>query len=430
MTFDLAKAKAIVRRLNVLDWILWFGLGGWGLHDFLTAGNPIGGLHAVLFLSAGFFQLSAHRWAWQVGLAAWSVFTVFVFFVGLERGFTAWRIATCLALVWGIWMHVRERPRYRALTREAARERAEAGPDNGPDAGDADDDAGGPRHSLVLLLGEPLYLDASILGQLAARAYGLPFNDGDEAENFVVGGEGKPHLLRVHGAMFLIHHQPRPYFDDAEAVAEGFRELRRAEAVRRHRAWFSVDFLPASRDLPDAQIHDTLGRLLAEVAATGAEILAVCHPASRRLVPWEPAFRELLSGDDPLAVFQHSPVPVMRVDADSPALIAAVAEARRRWPEFLAAYAQAADKAPFSVKAPVTEGGRTEFIWIKVKTIAGDQIHGLLANDPVALGELKLGSFVSVQVAELNDWVCPDPAAPDRPLGLFTVKAVQAAQHA
>lgn len=106
-------------------------------------------------------------------------------------------------------------------------------------------------------------------------------------------------------------------------------------------------------------------------------------------------------------------------------MAAAVAEARRRWPEFTAAYQRAADKAPFAVKAPVTEAGNTEFIWINVKAIADDQIHGFLANDPVALGDLKLGSFVTVSVADLNDWVCPDPSAPGRPLGLFTVKAVR-----
>ena len=49
------------------------------------------------------------------------------------------------------------------------------------------------------------------------------------------------------------------------------------------------------------------------------------------------------------------------------------------------------------------------------------------ANDPVALGDLKLGSFVSVAVADLNDWVCPDPANPQRPLGLFTLDAVNEA---
>lgn len=423
MSFDPERFITLVRRLSVWDWILWFGIGGWGLSDFLLDGNPIGGVHAILFLGAGFFQLLAHRWAWHVGLAALLLFFSFTVFLGIERGFSVWRGASLVGVLWAAWSHYRDRPRYLALAREAA---GLAPATEGEETENED----GPKHSLVLLLREPLYLDSSILGRIASRAYGVSVNDGDEAECFVVGGDDKPYIMRVQGAMFLIHHWPRPYFDDPEAVANDFRELRRAAVVRQHRSWFSVDFLPASQDLPDEKIHDTIGRMLAEIAATGADILAVCHPSSRRLVPWEPDFPGKLASGDPFSVFDNDQVPVIQVAPDSPAMAAAVAEARRRWPEFLAAFQAASDKDRFAVKAPVTETGNTEFIWIKVKAVSGDQIHGLLANDPVALGDLKLGSFVSVAVSDLNDWVFPDPSDPDRPLGLFTVKAVHSARQA
>ena len=414
MSFDPERFKTIVRRLSVWDWILWFGIGGWSLFTSISERNYSLGFIAVSLLSAGCFQLLAHRWAWHVGLAAFLLILSFNLFLGFERGFPIWRIVMLLCILWGVWDHYRDRPRFLALTREAS---GLGGDENGED-----DD--GPRHSLVLLLREPLYLDSAILGQIASRAYGLSFNDRDDSECFIIGGDNTPYMMGMEGAMFLVHHWPRPYFDDPEAVANDFRELRRAAAVRQHRAWFSVDFLPASKDLPDEKIHDLIGRMLAEIAATDADVLAVCHPSTRRLVPWEPGFREKLAGGEPFSVFDSDQVPVVRVDSDSPAMAAAVAEARRRWPEFLAAYQSTAEKDRFAVKAPVTEGGETEFIWINVKAIADDQIHGFLANDPVALGDLKLGSFVSVAVSDLNDWVCPDPSAPDRPLGLFTVKAV------
>ena len=415
MSFDSERLKTVVRRLSLWDWIFWFGLGGWGLVNLLHTGSPVSGLLAVIFLSAGIFQLLAHRWAWHFGLGAWLLFSSFCALMAYERGVSALRVAALLAILWGAWDHYRNRPRYLALTRQAS---------GIPDDTESSDTEDGPKHSLVLLLREPLYLDAAILGQIASRAYGVPFNGGDDCECFVVGDGDKPYIMRVQGAMFLIHHWARPYFDNPKAVADAFRELRRATAVREHRAWFSVDFLPASKELPEDKIHDAIGRLLAEISASRAEILAVCHPPTRRLVPWEPEFRGKLAGGDPLSVFNNDQVPVIQIDSDSPAMAAAVSEARRRWPEFTAAYQHAADKEPFAVKAPVTESGDTEFIWIKVKAIVGDQIHGFLANDPVALGDLKLGSFVTVSVADLNDWVCPDPAAPDRPLGLFTVKAV------
>lgn len=416
MSFGTERFKIIVRRLSVWDWILWFGIGGWNLFSLVTERNHSAGVLAISLLGAGCFQLLAHRWAWHVGLAAYLLLFSFALLLGFERDFAIWRVVTLLGILWGAWDHYRDRPRFLALTREAAGFGTD---ENGDSAED------GPKHSLVLLLREPLYLDASILGQIASRAYGVPFNDGEDCECFVVGGDDKPYVMRVQGAMFLVHHWARPYFDDPESVAKGFRELRRATAVRDHRAWLSVDFIPASQQLPEEKIHDAIGRLLAEISATGAEILAVCHPSSRRLVPWESDFGEKLGGGAPLSIFNNDQVPVIQVASDSPAMAAAVAEARRRWPEFVATYEAAEDKTRFAVKAPVTEGGNTEFIWINVKTLAGDQIHGFLANDPVALGDLKLGSFVSASVADLNDWVCPDPASPNRPLGLFTVKAVR-----
>lgn len=415
MSLDSKRLREIAARLTFSDWLLWFGVGGWNAYNFAAHGTHTAGFLAVLFFSAGVYQLFAHRWAWHAGLCCWSLAFLYAVLFYSQIGFTFGRGVVLACLLWGAWSRYRDRPRFLALTREASGLVGETGA--------ADDD--GPQHSLVLLLREPLYLDSSILGQIASRAYGVPFNDGDGCECFTVGGDDKPYIMRMQGAMFLIHHWPRPYFDDPEAVANGFRELRRATAVREHRAWFSVDFLPASQDLPEDKILDAIGRLLAEIAATDTEVLAVCHPSTRRLVPWEPEFREKLSGGDPLTVFHDAQAPVIQVDADSPAMAAAVAEARRRWPEFTAAYQRAADKAPFAVKAPVTEAGNTEFIWINVKAIADDQIHGFLANDPVALGDLKLGSFVTVSVADLNDWVCPDPSAPGRPLGLFTVKAVR-----
>jgi uncharacterized protein YegJ (DUF2314 family) len=134
----------------------------------------------------------------------------------------------------------------------------------------------------------------------------------------------------------------------------------------------------------------------------------------------------VLSGERPLDVFKSSAyVPVIRLTGDTDAMVAAVAEARRRWPEFVNAFLASDDRIGFSVKAPVTEGGNTEFIWINVKSVHGGQIHGLLANDPVSLGALKLGDFVSVEEAELNDWCYPAPNDGERPIGLFTLDALR-----
>jgi uncharacterized protein YegJ (DUF2314 family) len=79
----------------------------------------------------------------------------------------------------------------------------------------------------------------------------------------------------------------------------------------------------------------------------------------------------------------------------------------------------------FSVKAPVTYGDNTEFIWIEVTALEGDRIYGRLGNDPVDLGPLKFGSNVSVPLEDLNDWCYIDRRR--NLVGAFTVAAVQEA---
>jgi uncharacterized protein YegJ (DUF2314 family) len=103
-------------------------------------------------------------------------------------------------------------------------------------------------------------------------------------------------------------------------------------------------------------------------------------------------------------------------------MLAAVAQARQEWPRFKDAFEARAGEN-FSVKAPVTHGDNTEFIWISVTAIEGERVYGELANDPGDLGPLKLGSKASVQVSDLNDWCYVD--AEQNLAGGFTIAAVQ-----
>lgn len=412
MAFDSTGFRQVIKRLDWSDWIVWFGMGGWAALQFLLKGNAALGLLAVLLLTSGSFKLAAHRWTWHVILAFWMILlalTAAGFFLH-SRG--ALRIFLLVGAVWSIWSHWRDRDRFRMLS--------------APEPAGGDEDEAGPKYSLVLWLREPMYLDAAVLGRIAGRAYGVPFNEGEECPHFVVGQPPAPYILKIENALFFVHNFSRNYFDDPDAAVGSLRELRRAEAVRTHRAWISMDFMQPADGIGEDRIHVLIGRMLAELTSSGAEVLAIFHPATGRIAPWAPELVDKLGSDAPLTLFDTpGNVPVLEVDSDSPAMVAAVAEARRRWPEFVHAFHAASDRDSFSVKAPVTEGTHTEFIWIKVKAVADGRIHGLLANDPVSLGDLKLNDFVSVAEAEINDWICPDPADPRRPMGLFTVKAVQ-----
>jgi uncharacterized protein YegJ (DUF2314 family) len=129
--------------------------------------------------------------------------------------------------------------------------------------------------------------------------------------------------------------------------------------------------------------------------------------------------------DDPLAALQETlTVPMIEVPPDDALMNEAVEKARQGWPRFVAAYEEGAGET-FSVKAPLTHADTTEFIWIAVTSLEGECIYGTLGNEPVDLGPLKLGSKVSVPVAELNDWIYIDRQG--NMAGGFTIEAVQKA---
>ena len=111
---------------------------------------------------------------------------------------------------------------------------------------------------------------------------------------------------------------------------------------------------------------------------------------------------------------------------DDPRMKAAVAEARRRWPEFVAAFATRAAGQHFSVKARFTEGEAEEVMWLTVAGIEGALIKGTLDNEPHDIKTLKLGDPVVVKVDEMSDWMYP---LGDKRAGGFTVKVLLEAKQ-
>ncbi|HEY8667167.1 MAG TPA: DUF2314 domain-containing protein [Tepidisphaeraceae bacterium] len=100
------------------------------------------------------------------------------------------------------------------------------------------------------------------------------------------------------------------------------------------------------------------------------------------------------------------PMP-MDIADDDPALAAATAEAKRRWPEFAAAYAARAsrkDDDEFLVKALFSEGDIREVMWVEVEKIENGTITGQLMDDPEDLKNLKEGDSVQVKEQEIQDW--------------------------
>jgi uncharacterized protein YegJ (DUF2314 family) len=98
------------------------------------------------------------------------------------------------------------------------------------------------------------------------------------------------------------------------------------------------------------------------------------------------------------------------VKEDDPAMKTAVAEARRRLPEFENLFTRrsaAADK-PYIVKAPFTSGDEKEFIWVSVESIKGEAFEGRLLNQPLRLPDFEERQQVTVNRHDIIDWLCPD----------------------
>lgn len=270
--------------------------------------------------------------------------------------------------------------------------------------------------SVVLLLQKPKLLNAQFLADLLGRESGRAdqvraidsSDEGDEAEGKQPAGDmvmgQSPHFTAyVGGTAFLIHNVPAPYVNNAAEASESFPELRVRKAVRDHQAWLSMDILHAGAATPEA--YRLVGRVLARLVDTNC--LALYHPPLNRWVTCSiDETAERLRTDNPIqAVFgEMTEAPVIPFEDGDPRLETAKADAKRRFSEFETAF-QNKDGTDFAIKAQISSDGNLEHIWVEVAQIAAGKIEGRLGNDPVDLGDLRLGSMVEVEVDQVEDWV-------------------------
>jgi len=279
--------------------------------------------------------------------------------------------------------------------------------------------------SFVALLAEPVQLESHTVARLASEAWNADLSAEEEtgADGFVVGSPTTI-FIRYRNRMFFVNMFDRPYVDEVDEVSSKITDMRLSSLFARHKAWISCDATDITPDSPDSEVREAYrmcGWLMSKLVDDNT--LALLIPDQERIYPSGEKLEELLQSKDPFAaVTEEGYAPVVAVDGEDPRMQAAVDEARRRWPEFVAAF-ETRGPEHFSVKSPITAGGNTEFIWIEVTAIENDTILGTLANDPMDLGRLKLGSRVRTSAAELNDWIFFDEK--DAMHGGFTIKVVE-----
>lgn len=281
--------------------------------------------------------------------------------------------------------------------------------------------------SLVALLREPMKFDPAVLAKLAGKAWNADLGDGSSEgpDGFVVGVDFMTTIMH-QGRMCMLNALPRPYVEDVESVAESIVDLRLRDLFREHQAWFSCDAMGVDGRTSAAEVRDwyqRLARLFAELLDDNC--LMIFLPDSGAGFAINEDTEAALHADDPVQALQDTlSAPIVEIADDDPLMVQAVAQAKREWPQFVAAYeAQAGEN--FTVKAPVSRDGNTEFIWIEVTCLEGERIYGTLGNDPANLPGLQLGSKVSVLLDDLNDWCYIDPQ--EKMQGGFTIDALQKA---
>jgi uncharacterized protein YegJ (DUF2314 family) len=96
--------------------------------------------------------------------------------------------------------------------------------------------------------------------------------------------------------------------------------------------------------------------------------------------------------------------PATRVTPSDEDIQQATAEARQRWPEFLAAYAKRGEDQEFFVKAPFKDGEHTEHMWTQVLALEEEFVVARVMNDPVDLTKFTKGTKVRFRSKILSDW--------------------------
>ncbi|MFM7110984.1 MAG: DUF2314 domain-containing protein [Planctomycetota bacterium] len=281
------------------------------------------------------------------------------------------------------------------------------------------------RHvSIVGLTRMAIPLTSESIARAASRAWDADLGNGaSEGIDGFVASVGNLHSIVHNGKMFLLHSFANPYDASPDENAQSLSDPRIRSLFLEHRGWFSCDAAGINcKSSPDESqaAYRQLARLFSELLDDAC--LLIYLPELKAAYPVNEKTLEALAGEDPVrALNETATVPAAETHGDTPPLVTAVTKARETWPLFVEAF-ESGLGSNFSIKAPVTVGGKTEFIWITVLGTEGDLIFGKLANHPVDLGHLKMGSRISARLQDLNDWIYTSPDG--RAVGGHTIDAL------
>ena len=278
---------------------------------------------------------------------------------------------------------------------------------NAAAADESEDD--GSLLSVVLLQKKvPTLSEKSIAGSIE-KAWKKKVSIGDDkkkdATDFVVKG-GPGFIIQCQDTFCMMILANKPYLEADEL--KYVQELRTRKMLQENKAWLSLDLVGDISEKPAAEQDAALTRIIRLAAEmVDKNTVGVLLPSENIVLPISDDVITAMKGADALkALRKSSNAAVIGSSGDDPKMLAATAEARRTWPEFLKAFSDKPENSEsFSAKFPFDAPDQKEFMWVEVVSINGDTVVGRLGNDPVWVKDLKLGDEVKMKVSQLSDWM-------------------------
>ncbi|MFK7742801.1 MAG: DUF2314 domain-containing protein [Planctomycetota bacterium] len=199
--------------------------------------------------------------------------------------------------------------------------------------------------------------------------------------------------------------------------------LRVRNAMRKHTHMLQIESSGKADEKHEQSRRRALARLMAELWSK--DCMALSWHCNRRILPGYDEMPAQLRSQDPVrATLDSSVVPVIEA-TDKRAMQAAMKQARTTFAKAKAWFdggGKLSVKFPFATRGE-GEGEGKEHIWISVTGIDSNTVDGTIANEPLNIEGLELGSEVRRKITELSDWLYMENG---EMVGGFTVKVLQA----
>lgn len=231
-------------------------------------------------------------------------------------------------------------------------------------------------------------------------------------------------LVSGEGFRFKILFAAHPYLPEnaKESIIAQSKNQVISDAVNLHRAFVSIhmdaETEPERRGLSREMLTKMVGALTDETT------MAIWDTVTNGISD-APTFIHIASDSDDQSYLLQTDNMGQIGAVKSGELDAEIARARALIPDLISAVRAQPNEA-FFVKMKFEEGDDIEHMWVEVVSIVGEDLTGILLNQPSSLSNLKEGDNIKKDLADLSDLVYADERGVHGP---FTEKKVRAARQ-